>query len=239
MAGHHARCLQLISWHASHSAVAPCGRPRHQHCMLKRSRLKNSLRGAFLGQSTHERCGRAISTTFSDQRVAIFASPPGVSHSVQCPLSFLSAVARRIREDMTTPCLLLPISAGPFWAPIMHHVDTGSQPPEADSQICVRVRHALCKSTPLCVCRGRAAGLLSNVLLNTWHMLGRNSQRELRKQLSEKCASTVQNLVKAAGTVREQSGSEVRLTGFVIWLYMSASCTAAKAIQQTSCTSRL
>ena len=178
---------------------------------MQRRRLKSSLRDAFLGQSIHGTSGRAISTTFSDQKIAIVASPQGVPHSVQCPLSFLSAVARRIREDLTTPCFLLPMSAGPFWARIMYHVNTLLQPPGAVSWICVRVRHALCKPSSLCVCRGRAAGLLSNVLLNTWHMQGRNSQRELRKQLSEKCASTVQNLVKVAGTVREQSGSEVRL----------------------------
>lgn len=40
-------------------------------------------------------------------------------------------------------------------------------------------------------------------------MQGRNSQRELRKQLSEKCTSTVQNIVKVARSVREESGSEV------------------------------
>ncbi|CAL5219323.1 g1133 [Coccomyxa viridis] len=39
-------------------------------------------------------------------------------------------------------------------------------------------------------------------------MQGRNSQRELRKQLSEKCTSTVQNIVKVARSVREESGSE-------------------------------
>ena len=45
--------------------------------------------------------------------------------------------------------------------------------------------------------------------LNCCHMQGRNSQRELRKQLSEKCTSTVQNIVKIARSVREESGSEV------------------------------
>ncbi|CAK0743804.1 hypothetical protein CVIRNUC_001498 [Coccomyxa viridis] len=39
-------------------------------------------------------------------------------------------------------------------------------------------------------------------------MQGKNSQRELRKQLSEKCGSTVQNIVGVAGSVRDQSGSE-------------------------------
>lgn len=44
-------------------------------------------------------------------------------------------------------------------------------------------------------------------------MQGKSSQRELRKQLSEKCGSTVHSIVKIAGSVREQSGSEVRVSG--------------------------
>ena len=94
--------------------------------------------------------------------------------------------------------------------------------------VCMRVYSAAAEVEQTYASQTSARG---RVVTLTWtllelHMQGRNSQRELRKQLSEKCTNTVQNIVKVARSVREDIGSEVWAVthhGLALWLACSLS----------------
>ncbi len=48
-------------------------------------------------------------------------------------------------------------------------------------------------------------------------MQGKNSQRELKIQLSEKSSAAIQALLRIAASVNNDSGSEVRLKMGYLW----------------------